>query len=127
MSISLTARQAFIQARSHQGPDRIAEHIKAIVFLGTPHRGSSFTRLGRLAALALRPLGSDASLLAEVDYDSEFLLDLQRMFEGLVADDVHVVNFFEQRPTRLFKIWFIVWEQFVSAPATGFIPFITMI
>jgi hypothetical protein len=84
-----------------------------MIFLGTPHRGSSFTSLGRLAAQALRPLGSNSSLLAEVEYDSSFLLDLQRTFENALPMSICVVNFFELRRTRIARFWFLVWEEFV--------------
>jgi hypothetical protein len=90
-------------------------HTKAICFLGTPHRGSSFTRLGYLAALFLRPLGSNPSLITEVEYDSESLLNLQEKFENTLPDDLRVVNFYEQRPTRILSFWFLSWEEFVSS------------
>lgn len=36
------------------------------------------------------------------------------MFEGILHDDLRVVNFFEQRPTQILKLWFIRWQEFVS-------------
>jgi hypothetical protein len=62
----------------------------------------------------LRPLGSNSSLLAEVEYDSTILLDLQRTFENALPKSVLVVNFYELRPTRIARFWFLVWEEFVS-------------
>ncbi|RDW58624.1 hypothetical protein BP6252_13100 [Coleophoma cylindrospora] len=108
----LVIKEAFVQAHRYQGLDGIREHTKAICFLGTPHRGSSFTRLGRLAALVLRPLGSNPSLLTEVEYDSESLLDLQGTFETTLPVDLRVVNFYEQRPTRILVFWFLSWKEF---------------
>lgn len=109
-------KQALVKAYASKDLDRIAELTKAILFLGTPHRGSSFTLLGRLAAQALRPLGSNPSLLAEVEYDSTFLLDLHESFLDVVHDKLHVVNFFEERPTHILQFWFYQWREFVSEP-----------
>jgi hypothetical protein len=92
----------------------VAEYTKAILFLGTPHRGSSFGVWGWLAAQALQPLGSNPLILANLEYDSISLLDLHRQFEGVTRDDLRVFNFFEQRPIEIFRLWFIRWQQFVS-------------
>jgi hypothetical protein len=92
----------------------IAEHTRAVFFLGTPHRGSSFSILGSIIARALQPLGSDPYMLAEVAYDSTPLLDLHREFVDFAKDRLPVVKFFEQRKTRVLKLWFIQWEEFVS-------------
>lgn len=110
----LTGRQALVQAHQYQGLDGIREHTKATLFLGTPHRGSSFTDLGRLVAFALRPLGSKPSLLTEVEYDSEFLLNLQGVFESTLPGNLRVINFYEQRRTRILSFWFLSWKEFVG-------------
>jgi hypothetical protein len=90
----------------------IAEHTRAALFLGTPHRGSSFSTWGGIAARALQPLGSNPSLLEEVAYDALPLLDLHEGFENAVGGKVRVVNFFEQRKTPFLKLWFVQWEEF---------------
>jgi hypothetical protein len=92
----------------------IAKHTRGVFFLGTPHCGSSFSTLGSIIARALQPLGSNPSILAEVAYDSTTLLDLHRQFVAVAKDGLRVVNFFEQRKTRILKLWFIQWEEFVS-------------
>ncbi|KAI9658004.1 MAG: hypothetical protein M1821_002664 [Bathelium mastoideum] len=107
----LVVKQALVQAHMSQDPDHIAKYIKGIVFLGTPHRGSSFSTLGWLAALGLQPLGSNPSLIAEVEYDSIPLLDLHRHFVKVISSDVIVVNFFEQRPSLILKLWFYRWQR----------------
>jgi hypothetical protein len=94
----------------------VAEHTRAVFFLGTPHRGSSFSTLGNIIARALQPLGSNPSMLAELAYDAMPLLDLHRQFVAVTKDGPQVVNFFEQRKTRVLKLWFIQWEKFVSKP-----------
>ena len=58
-------------------------------------------------------------LLQEVAYDSLPLLDLHEEFENAVSEKLRVVNFFEQRKTRLLKVWFVQWEEFVSEPSSS--------
>ncbi|KAJ4288935.1 hypothetical protein N0V90_011276 [Kalmusia sp. IMI 367209] len=90
----------------------IVDHTKSVFFLGTPHRGSSFSTWGSIAARMLQPLGSNPALLQEVSYDSLSLLELHEEFERAVNENLRVVNFFEQRKTRLLKVWFFQWEEF---------------
>ncbi|KAF1835030.1 hypothetical protein BDW02DRAFT_579114 [Decorospora gaudefroyi] len=58
------------------------------------------------------PLGSNPLLLQEVAYDTLPLQDLHEEFESVRSEQLQVVNFFEQRKTRLFKVWFWLWEEF---------------
>ena len=95
----------------------IADNIGAIFFLGTPHFGSTFTRWGSIAARAIQPLGSNPFIINEVAHDSPYLRDLHRRFVLNAKIESKVVNFFEQRKTRLLKIWFQQWEEFVSRRA----------
>ncbi|KAJ4298025.1 hypothetical protein N0V90_005924 [Kalmusia sp. IMI 367209] len=80
----------------------------------TPHRGSSFSVFGSIAARLLRPLGSNPLLLQELVSDSYFLLDLQKDFERTTRKTLRIVNFFEQRPTRHKVLRVIQWKQFVG-------------
>ena len=52
--------------------------------------------------------------MQEVAYDTFPLQDLHEEFECARGEQLQVVNFFEQRKTRLFKVWFWQWEEFVS-------------
>lgn len=97
--------QALVHCKVNQRLSHISENTKAILFLGTPHRGSSFGWWGWLKAKILLPKGSNPLILANLGYDSLPLLDLHRDFEGAVPDSLRVINFFEQRP--------VVWGQFV--------------
>ncbi|KAI9789841.1 MAG: hypothetical protein M1816_005758 [Peltula sp. TS41687] len=111
----LVIKQALIQANSDERFADIIGHTKAVFFLGTPHRGSSFTRWGTLIARALQPIGSNPSILAELAYDSVSLFDLHREFvkvTGYGLRVVKVVNFFEERKTSVLKLWFIQWGAF---------------
>ena len=102
---------------SDQSPNQsIAQQTRAIVFLGTPHRGSAFTAFGSWVARALWPLGANPSILAGLEYDSIPLLDLHSDFIAAVSDNLRVFNFFEQRPLELLRVGFFRWRQFVSGP-----------
>lgn len=93
------------------------EQTRTIVFLGTPHRGTSFGPWGRLAAFALQPLGSNPLILADLEYDSVVLSDLHEHFISSARDDLQVVNFYEQRRLCLLQLWFFRWQIFVSRPS----------
>ncbi|KJK63773.1 Tetratricopeptide repeat [Aspergillus parasiticus SU-1] len=108
----LVVKHALVQANGNQNFASISTYTKAILFLGTPHRGSSFSKWGRMAARALWLIGSSPSMLAEVEYDSTFLLDLHTSFEAAVGDRVQVFNIFEQRPTLILSVWFLRWREF---------------
>ncbi|KAF2730807.1 hypothetical protein EJ04DRAFT_30403 [Polyplosphaeria fusca] len=104
--------KALIQANTNPLFTNIAEQTRAAFFLGTPHRGSSFSTWGSIVARVLQPLGSNPLLLQEIAYDSLSLLDLDDEFENVVGGKLRVVNFFEQRKTRILKAWFIQWDEF---------------
>ncbi|KAF1922859.1 uncharacterized protein M421DRAFT_338260 [Didymella exigua CBS 183.55] len=108
----LVIKRALILAYQDQAFNHVAEHTRGVVFLGTPHRGSSFSTWGSLAARALGPLGSNPSLLQEVEYDALPLLELHEEFESARSEKLQVVNFFEQRKMRLVKVWFFRWDEF---------------
>ncbi|KAK3328706.1 hypothetical protein B0H66DRAFT_596327 [Apodospora peruviana] len=108
----LVVKRALVQAQASRDFGHIAEHTKSIFFLGTPHRGTSFGSWGWLAAQALQPLGSNPLLLANLEYDSISLHDFHKEFMAIAQDDLCVFNFFEKRPTRLLRLWFIQWQQF---------------
>ncbi|KAI9777909.1 MAG: hypothetical protein M1816_004381 [Peltula sp. TS41687] len=108
----LVIKQALIQASRGERFADIIGRTKAAFFLGTPHRGSSFTRWGTLIARALQPIGSNPSILGELAYDSISLLDLHKEFVAVTGDGLRVVNFFEERKTSVLKLWFVRWGAF---------------
>ncbi|KAK4193989.1 hypothetical protein QBC40DRAFT_344403 [Triangularia verruculosa] len=107
----LVVKQALVQAQANRDLGHVAEHTKAIL-LGTPHRGSNFGAWGWWAALALQPLGSNRFILANLEYDSTWLLDLHKAFVGSARDDLRVFDVFEKRPILMFRLWLIHFEQF---------------
>ncbi|KAE9566704.1 hypothetical protein CGMCC3_g17153 [Colletotrichum fructicola] len=108
----LVVKQALIQAQMSQRSLQIVDRTKAILFLGTPHRGTSIGTWGWILAQALRPLGSNPLILADLGYDGFPLQDLHRHFIHATRDDLYVFNFFEKLPTVLFQLWFFRWQQF---------------
>ncbi|KAK4667919.1 LOW QUALITY PROTEIN: uncharacterized protein QC764_0111100 [Podospora pseudoanserina] len=108
----LVVKRALVQARASRDFGHVAEHAQTIIFLGTPHRGTSFGLWGWLAAKGLQPLGSNPSILADLEYDSFSLHDLHKDFMAVAPDDLRVFNFFEKRPTRILRLWFVRLERF---------------
>ncbi|KAK4649973.1 hypothetical protein QC762_0105260 [Podospora pseudocomata] len=104
-------RKALVQARASRDFGHVAEHAQTIIFLGTPHRGTSFGLWGWLAAKGLQPLGSNPSILADLEYDSFSLHDLHKDFMAVAPDDLRVFNFFEKRPTCILRLWFVRLER----------------
>lgn len=107
-----------VLARGNPDFEYVVENTQAIIFLGTPHRGSTFSSWGRRVAGLLRLVGSNPSILAEIEYDSTMLLDLHLGFEAGIGTETQIVNVFEQRPTLLFRFWFFQWREFVRT-STG--------
>ncbi|KAF0317135.1 kinesin [Colletotrichum asianum] len=108
----IVSETALIQAQMSQRSLQIVDRTKAILFLGTPHRGTSIGTWGWILAQALRPLGSNPLILADLGYDGFPLQDLHRHFIHATRDDPYVFNFFEKLPTVLFQLWFFRWQQF---------------
>ncbi|KAK4661301.1 uncharacterized protein QC763_0115120 [Podospora pseudopauciseta] len=108
----LVVKRALVQARASRDFGHVAEHAQTIIFLGTPHRGTSFGLWGWLAAKGLQPLGSNPSILADLEYDSFSLYDLHKDFMAVAPHDLRVFNFFEKRPTRILRLWFVRLERF---------------
>ncbi|KAH7130102.1 hypothetical protein B0J11DRAFT_244108 [Dendryphion nanum] len=106
----LVIKQALVQAQDDPSFANIFDHTKGVFFLGTPHRGSDFSSWGGLAARLLQPLGSNQALLEEVTFDSRPLRKLHKDFVNKL-ESTTVVNFYEERPTLLCKVWFYRWSK----------------
>jgi hypothetical protein len=72
--------------------------------------------LGSIKAWALRPLGSNPVILADLYYDSIPLLNLHETFERVVFDKpIRQVNFYEERGAPIRELPFLPFlKQFVS-------------
>ncbi|KAH7139811.1 hypothetical protein B0J13DRAFT_638817 [Dactylonectria estremocensis] len=108
----LVVKKALLLAKADTSQSYIAEATKAVLFLGTPHRGSSFSYWGWWQAQALWLLGSNPSILADLHYDSASLRDLHDEFVRIDRGNMTVFNFYEQRPIRLAQLWFLKWQEY---------------
>ncbi|KAH6705333.1 hypothetical protein BKA61DRAFT_581101 [Leptodontidium sp. MPI-SDFR-AT-0119] len=63
--------------------------------------------------MALRILGSNPSILDGLHYGSELLLSMHNEFIRFYGTRVSVVNFYEERKTRILKFGFLQWEEYV--------------
>ena len=73
-----------------------------VVFLGTPHRGTSQSALGILAANVYKMMLQDAntSILRSLEQGSEVLERIREAFEKMmVRENVKVYSFVEEIPT----------------------------
>ncbi|KAL5000887.1 hypothetical protein BDV10DRAFT_199813 [Aspergillus recurvatus] len=108
----LVIKEALVQANQNLEYHDVITHTKAILFLGTPHRGSNFSRWGKTVAGLLSPLSSNSSILGELTYDSLSLQDLHDNFTKAVKNVQSITNFYEQRKSRILKVWWFQWEEF---------------
>ncbi|PVH91624.1 hypothetical protein DM02DRAFT_545460 [Periconia macrospinosa] len=101
----------------------IAQHIKGMIFLGTPFFGSKIAGWGeivrRIYSLVQK---TDQKTLKNLKLDSEELKDLRLGFPDVIrkrnqtSDKVAVVFFFEKKMT--YKVW-VVNEEDASYPGVG--------
>jgi hypothetical protein len=75
----------------------ILKSTLGVIFLGTPHRGSSRATVGRVAANAARILGASDKLLKALECDSD-LLEQQRQSFDLIRKPLYIVCLREERP-----------------------------
>lgn len=78
---------------------QLAHSTQAIVFLGTPHRGSAVAKLKQHTQLLLSPTVE----VKELEENSAYLLQLHRKFEQFVErqHQLRIVSVSEGNPTRL--------------------------
>jgi hypothetical protein len=113
-SLSPFVKQALVQAKNHERLSSVGLNTKAIIFLGTPHRESDFTRRGHFTAKALRIVGSNPFVFESIQYDTLPLRNLHTEFIGASGQSLGIVNFFEERPAKFFQFGFLILEDFVS-------------
>ncbi|KAI9763363.1 MAG: hypothetical protein M1840_000555 [Geoglossum simile] len=104
----LVIEKALLNARLHEEdyPD-IIRSVAGIIFLGTPHRGSSSQSAASLIATIASSLhcGERSSLLKAVEKDSEMLTDLVYDFTRMVnIASIPLFCFFEQHKSDIAKV-----------------------
>ncbi|PTD02227.1 hypothetical protein FCULG_00012144 [Fusarium culmorum] len=85
----------------------ILQDTCGIIFLGTPHQGSSLPWLGSIVTFLTKPLGSDTTLVMSLTGDNSELSNLGQRFEETlktIARRPHIVSFYETKVT--FLGWF---------------------
>ncbi|CAG1965755.1 unnamed protein product [Fusarium graminearum] len=89
------------------GSEDILHDTCGIIFLGTPHQGSSLPWLGSIVTFLTKPLGSDTTLVMSLTGDNSELSNLGQRFEETLktmARRPHIVSFYETKVT--FLDWF---------------------
>ncbi|KAI1465801.1 armadillo-type protein [Daldinia caldariorum] len=107
---------------SAQCSREILEDTCGIIFLGTPHQGSSASFTAAMLASWTSLLGSDNTLLLSLQSHGPDLSDLQDRFMRQISScsrDVPVVYFYETRPTYIMR-WFSVGLIVNRDSASGF-------
>lgn len=88
--------------------------VRGVVFLGTPHQGTSYNRYGLLASYLLLPLDPDIEIMRILAPESAVLDGLQRDFEKYYSSTVRKYGY-ETRKTQRKVFGFIPFlQEFVS-------------
>ncbi|CAG8376302.1 unnamed protein product [Penicillium salamii] len=111
----LVVKEALVQAKRRRELNHLVGRTKAILFLGAPHRGSTYGLIGWITAIILRPVGSNHMILGQMNYDAQELSDLHENFIASTQDDLKVINFYEQRPQH---DW-VFWQAFTVAESSA--------
>ncbi|RGP70230.1 hypothetical protein FSPOR_4130 [Fusarium sporotrichioides] len=95
------------QALCSVGSESILQDTCGIIFLGTPHQGSSISLLGSIVSFLTKPLGSDTTLVMSLTVNNAGLSDLRRKFEDTLKKQLrrpHIVSFYETKATFLGRL-----------------------
>ena len=91
--------------------------LRGIVFLGTPHQGTSYSQYGILVSSLLSPLDPDVQTMRLLRGETEELEGLQRQFEKLHRDTPRKY-FYETDKTYRYLFGFIpLIQEYVSQGA----------
>ncbi|KAI1444322.1 Alpha/Beta hydrolase protein [Annulohypoxylon stygium] len=95
----------------------INDNIAGIIFLGTPHQGSSISRFGEILARLTSFSGSNTSLLSLLSYYSQPLYDLRDRFSTTLQSrkSIPIYSFYETKPTLLWGIFSLSIGSIVDA------------
>ncbi|XDG03782.1 hypothetical protein ABKA04_003397 [Annulohypoxylon sp. FPYF3050] len=98
----------------------ISDITKGIVFLGTPHQGSSTSYYGAVLASLTRFLGSDSTLLLYLQSHGTYLSDVENNFRAWrnKQRELRIVSFYETMPTYMLK-WLYLGMVVDRDSATG--------
>lgn len=88
----------------------LKSRVKGILFLGTPHRGTPFTRFGIFAAGVLAPLDADIHIMRLLVPDSVDLDDLEKRFSKHFHSTKRMY-YFERHKIYRHLLGFIPWVR----------------
>ena len=116
---SLNEAQAYIVGKNHQQYEHIVAHISAMVFLATPHRGSTFAAMLN-NILRASPGGSAKNYVAELERQSGSVQDINELFRN-ICGDLKLVSFHETMKTNVGAgIKKMVSANYANSSATAF-------
>ena len=100
------SRKALIKATlAHRRFGAIRSNTRGIVFLGTPHYGTSSAKYGEVLARITKFLGrgSDTALVHDLREQSPVLLKLANKFSD-IYDDMKIYCFYELLPQKFSQV-----------------------
>jgi hypothetical protein len=107
----LVVKEALVIDYMGNNDSQVAFHTDGIVFLGTPHQGSSLTYLGRAISIVLRVWGSNDDILRDMAPRSKYLSErhgdfttVLRSLKNKSGQSLELRNFVEECPTTVFDI-----------------------
>lgn len=104
----LLVKRALIEALHHQHFIDVYKYTSGIVFLGTPHRGSSSANLALTLAKIVRvgpgALRVHQDLLRELQRNSSQVDEINQQFAHVVVESLSIGSFYETRDTKHFGI-----------------------
>jgi len=108
--------KAKILAESHSTV--VHKRVRALVFLGTPHRGSAHSWMGVIWARVRCLVGfwASPSMVAALTQDRPELNEMHHLFEAALPHRTRVVNFYEKR--KMVKLWGL-FSYMVRYPCIG--------
>lgn len=101
----------------------IVDDTAGIVFLGTPHQGSSVSIAGAVLAALTGFLGSDTTLLLSLKNHGAQLSNLADVFDSRIAPNgprqrkIPITSFYETKKTYLFGLSLGLVSVYSSWPA----------
>nr|KMM72094.1 TPR repeat:NB-ARC [Coccidioides posadasii RMSCC 3488] len=97
--------------------EQVQQSVHAILFLGTPHNGSSLAVMGKLLAnivSACSPIKTPRALIKTLQKDSEVLMEITDDFIKR-RKKVHLVSFYELELTSI--EWYSTLSRFLNKPS----------
>ncbi|KJZ70980.1 hypothetical protein HIM_09635 [Hirsutella minnesotensis 3608] len=96
----------------------LQDRLKGVLFLGTPHHGSPFTRFGLLAARLLTPLDADVEIMRPLVAGNVDLKDLDDRFREHFGNTTRLY-YRERRKMRRYLLGFIPWIREFVVPESS--------